>query len=138
MDIYKGEILGFLGSNGAGKTTTINMVCGLLPPTSGKIMFNKRHIGNIKRKLGICSQENIFWPKLTCREQLVFMAMMYNIDHKTAKSRSDTLLDTIGLSNKSRVLAKKLSGGMKRRLSIALAIVHDPEILVLDEPRSGA
>jgi len=140
LDIYKGEIFGFLGPNGAGKTTTINMICGLIPPTSGKV-----HVGSgsstigkdIKNRLGICPQENVFWPRLTCREQLIFMAEMYNVDRKTARSRSDRLLGFMGLEEKANVLAKNLSGGMKRRLSISLALVHDPEILILDEPEAG-
>lgn len=137
FEVHRHEILGFLGPNGAGKTTTINMICGLLPPTSGKILFKEGEVEKVRGKLGICPQENIFWPKLTCREQMIFMAKMYSVDPATARSRSDYLLDIIGLGNKSRVLARKLSGGMKRRLSIALALVHDPEILVLDEPEAG-
>lgn len=140
LDIYKGEILGFLGPNGAGKTTTINMICGLAPRTDGEILFHSGGItgdGNLKNRLGVCPQEVVFWPKLTCREQLTFMAEMYNLNRKTARRRSGQLLDFLGLKEKSNVLAKKLSGGMKRRLSIALALVHDPDILVLDEPEAG-
>lgn len=140
LDIHKGEILGFLGPNGAGKTTTINMVCGLSPPTSGEIVFaNGLSAGgrDLKNRLGICPQENVYWPKLTCREQMIFLAKMYNIPGRMAKSRTDRLIDLMGLRAKTDVLAKKLSGGMKRRLSIALALVHDPEILVLDEPEAG-
>ena len=140
LDIYRGEILGILGPNGAGKTTTINMVCGLAPQTEGEIQFYNGGIkkgDHIKSRLGVCPQENVYWPKLTCREQLIFMAEMYNLDRRTARLRSDQLLDFLGLKEKSNVLAKKLSGGMKRRLSIALALVHDPDILVLDEPEAG-
>ncbi len=140
MDIHAGEIIGFLGPNGAGKTTTINMVCGLLPPTSGEILINHESSGfsgNLKGRLGVCPQENVFWPKLTCREQLIFMAKMYNIDKRAARVRSDQLLGFMGLEDKANVLAKKLSGGMKRRLSISLALVHDPDMLVLDEPEAG-
>jgi len=140
LDIYKGEILGFLGPNGAGKTTTINMICGLIPPTSGKVLFGNGlpAVGkDIKSRLGICPQENVFWPKLTCREQLIFMAEMYDVDRKTAHTLSDRLLGFMGLEEKANVLAKNLSGGMKRRLSISLALVHDPDILILDEPEAG-
>ena len=137
LDIYKGEILGFLGPNGAGKTTTINMICGLSKPTSGEIIYSDNKFKNIKNHLGICPQENIFWPKLTCIEQLVFMGEMYGMKGKFAKNRSKELLELMGLSEKSKVLASKLSGGMKRRLNICLALIHDPEILILDEPEAG-
>lgn len=140
LEINKGEIFGFLGPNGAGKTTTINMICGLSPPTSGKIIFaNSQTFTNrdFKHHIGICSQENIYWHKLTCLEQLRFMGEMYNMPGKLAKRRALELLDLMGLSDKSKVLANKLSGGMKRRLNICLALIHDPEILVLDEPEAG-
>lgn len=139
FDILKGEVLGFLGPNGAGKTTTINMICGLLPSTSGSVEFTDPLIQRegVKNHLGICPQENIFWPKLTCREQLIFMARMYDFTTDDARNRSDELLDKLGLSAKSNVLASKFSGGMKRRLNIALALIHDPSVLVLDEPEAG-
>jgi len=140
LQIQQGEIFGFLGPNGAGKTTTINMICGLVPPTVGEIRFWGNLIKNnndIKTHLGICPQENIFWHKLTCLEQMLFMGKMYGMPRKTAKCRSVELLELMGLKEKSRVLASKLSGGMKRRLNICLALVHDPEILVFDEPEAG-
>jgi ABC-2 type transport system ATP-binding protein len=140
LDIFKGEVLGFLGPNGAGKTTTINMICGLLPPSAGKINFldnagKKRR--DIKALIGICPQENIFWPKLSCQEQLYFMGRMYGMSTRAAISRSKELLQLMGLQVKSRTLANKLSGGMNRRLNICLALIHDPEILILDEPEAG-
>ncbi|MCP5103369.1 MAG: ABC transporter ATP-binding protein [bacterium] len=140
LEIYKGEIFGFLGPNGAGKTTSINMICGLSRPTEGKISFFGNTVTNkdeIKTHIGICPQENIFWPKLTCSEQLVFMAEMYDITGKTAKKRTAELLEMMGLEEKADVLASKLSGGMKRRLNICLALIHDPQILILDEPEAG-
>jgi ABC-2 type transport system ATP-binding protein len=140
FDICRGEVFGFLGPNGAGKTTTINMICGLSRPTEGKILFFGDKTGDkndIKTQIGICPQENIFWPKLTCIEQLIFMTDMYDIPRKTAKARAKELLQLMGLEEKSDALADKLSGGMKRRLNICLALVQDPEILVLDEPEAG-
>lgn len=140
LDIYTGEIICILGPNGAGKTTAINVVCGLSPCTDGEIIYKNddpiRSI-NIKSRLGICPQENVYWPKLTCREQLLFMASMYNVSKRVAKSRLDFLLQVMGLEEKTNVIAKKLSGGMKRRLCISLALVHDPDILILDEPEAG-
>lgn len=138
LDIQKGEILGLLGPNGAGKTTLINMICGLLDVTTGEIFFhNNKNEKTTRAMIGVCPQENIYWPKLTCKEQLIFMGEMYGMSLKKAKKRSLKLLDFLGLSEKSNILAKKLSGGMKRRLSICLALVHDPEILILDEPEAG-
>ncbi|MBN3035183.1 MAG: ABC transporter ATP-binding protein [Bacteroidales bacterium] len=137
FDIRKGEIFGFLGPNGAGKTTTILMLCGLMEPSGGIIRFHDE-VGEYPRKrIGFCPQENIFWPKLTCREQLIFMGRMYGMKGVFLKRRSDELLKIMGLSAKSGVLASRLSGGMRRRLSICLAMVHDPPILVLDEPEAG-
>ncbi len=138
FEVRKGEIFGLLGPNGAGKTTTINMICGLLIPTAGSIEFTRqRSLNEIKSLTGYCPQDNIFFPKLTCLEQLVFMGEMYGLQHKEALSRSQQLLEHIGLKEKQKALAGKLSGGMKRRLSICLALVHNPEILILDEPEAG-
>ncbi len=140
LEIFKGEILGFLGPNGAGKTTTINMICGLITPTDGEIHFQgnwSRQHNNIRSSIGICPQENIYWPKLTLYEQLKFMGEMYGKTDRYASKRSQELLKMMGLESKSNVLARKLSGGMKRRLNICLALIHDPEILILDEPEAG-
>ena len=140
FDINKGEIFGLLGPNGAGKTTTIRMICGLLTPTSGEIFINGYKRGsknNHAYNMGICPQENIHWEKLTCREQLIFMGSMYNLKAGVLKRKSGELLEMLGLTEKAGILAAKLSGGMKRRLNIALALIHDPEILIMDEPEAG-
>jgi ABC-2 type transport system ATP-binding protein len=137
FDINRNEIFGLLGPNGAGKTTTISMICGLLPVTEGEIIFTNCNGKDKKSMIGYCPQENIFYPKLTCLEQLLFMGQMYGIHTNTAKSRAIELLNLLGLSDKSHVRAIKLSGGMKRRLNICLALIHDPEILILDEPEAG-
>ena len=139
LDIYKGEIFGFLGPNGAGKTTTINMISSLLSPTNGTITIINRYSdkNNLKTPIGICPQENIFWPKLTCSEQLIFIGNMYGLSGKSLKKRAGELLDWMALNDKRDTLAYKLSGGMKRRLNICLALIHDPEILILDEPEAG-
>ncbi|MFC1563534.1 ABC transporter ATP-binding protein [candidate division KSB1 bacterium] len=140
FDIVRGEIFGFLGPNGAGKTTTINMICGLSPPSGGEIFFygkNSKDRERIRTRIGICPQENIFWHKLTCHEQLVFMCEMYGLRGKKAKKRSLELLERMALTEKAHVPATRLSGGMKRRLNICLALINDPEILVLDEPEAG-
>jgi len=146
FDVFRHEVFGFLGPNGAGKTTTISMICGLLPASEGSISFQNynrlQDSGSPKETgrrpdLGYCPQENIFWPRLTCREQLIFMAEMYGLRGHRVKERADRMLELMGLTAKSKVLAAKLSGGMKRRLSISLALMHDPQILILDEPEAG-
>ena len=137
FDINRNEIFGLLGPNGAGKTTTISMICGLLPVTEGEITFTNCNGKDEKSMIGYCPQESIFYPKLTCLEQLLFIGQMYGIPSKTVKSRVIELLNLLGLSDKTHIRASKLSGGMKRRLNICLALVHDPEILILDEPEAG-
>lgn len=142
LEVFGGEIFGFLGPNGAGKTTAIRMMCGLLRPTSGEVIIGGKRIdsGNgsgVRARVGICPQENILWSKLTCYEQLVFSARMYNIPGRAARARASDLLQKMGLEGKRNKLAGTLSGGMKRRMNVILALMHDPEILVFDEPEAG-
>jgi len=137
FDINRNEIFGLLGPNGAGKTTTISMICGLLPISEGEITFANCNGKDKKSMIGYCPQENIYYPKLTCLEQLLFMGQMYGLPSKTVKSKAIELLNLLGLADKTHVRASNLSGGMKRRLNICLALIHDPEILILDEPEAG-
>lgn len=137
FDIFRNEIFGLLGPNGAGKTTTISMICGLLEPSSGSITFPGTKGVDFKSIIGYCPQENIFYPKLTCLEQLMFIGQMYDIPSSSLRKRAMEQLSLLGLTDKTNVRASKLSGGMKRRLNIALALIHDPEILILDEPEAG-
>jgi ABC-2 type transport system ATP-binding protein len=137
FEINKNEIFGLLGPNGAGKTTTISMICGLLEPTNGSIEFETPVGKDRKTLIGYCPQENIFYPKLTCMEQMLFIGQLYGIHSKALKVRAANLLEMLGLTDKANVFASKLSGGMKRRLNIGLALIHDPEILILDEPEAG-
>jgi ABC-2 type transport system ATP-binding protein len=141
LDIEKGEIFGFLGPNGAGKTTTINMICGLLKKDAGEIEIDGCEIeedkGRGSRMIGLCPQDIVIWDSLTCLEQLEFTARLYDIPRSAARERSLEMLGVFGLEEKKQRLAKTLSGGMKRRLNIALALVHDPHILILDEPQAG-
>ena len=142
LQVRQGEILGLLGPNGAGKTTTIRMICGLLRPTSGDVIVQGKPLASggraeIRSRVGICPQENILWTKLTCFEQLVFSARMYNVRGKLARARADGLLVEMGLESKRNSLAGRLSGGMKRRMNVILALMHDPDILVFDEPEAG-
>lgn len=141
LSVYQSEIFGLLGPNGAGKSTTINMICGLIKPDEGKIyLFDQEmQFGNnlFKTNIGVCPQEIIIWPKLTCLEQLELMGVMHQMTPKSARERGKRLLDDLGLSEKGRQLASTLSGGMQRRLNLALALIHDPELLILDEPEAG-
>lgn len=141
LEVFRGEVFGFLGPNGAGKTTTIRMICGLLRADSGEIRVNgaplRKNVRDCRRRIGLCPQELVIWETLTCLEQLVFVGTQYDLSRRDARRRSLELLDILGLSEKRNRLAKTLSGGMKRRLNLALALVHGPELLVLDEPQAG-
>jgi ABC-2 type transport system ATP-binding protein len=141
LEVRKGEVFGLLGPNGAGKTTSINMLCGLLRPDSGKVLLNGKTITNgdsaVRARVGVCPQHIVLWNVLTCLEQLQFIGEMYGVGRRQARRRSEQLLAELDLSEKKNKLARTLSGGMQRRLNLAMALVHDPEILVLDEPEAG-
>jgi ABC-2 type transport system ATP-binding protein len=141
LEVYEGEIFGFLGPNGAGKTTSISMMCGLLKPDSGQVLLHGKpvHGGDPEARtwVGVCPQETILWDKLTCLEQLEFIGETYGVSRKVARQRGAEWLEKLGLAAKVGELGGRLSGGMKRRLNIALALVHDPQIIVLDEPEAG-
>lgn len=134
FEINRGEIFGFLGPNGAGKTTTIRIMSGLLKPDKGNITINCRDRG---RSIGICPQHIVIWENLTCFEQILYMGKMYNMPSGEVKNRGIELMDSLGLYSIKDRLAKNLSGGMQRRLNIALALIHSPEIVFLDEPQAG-
>jgi len=138
LEIREREVFGFLGPNGAGKTTSIRMMVGLLEPTSGRVLFDGSESRSTRAdKIGVCPQELVLWEVLTCRENLTFMGKMYGIEQPLLNERVDTLLATLSLTEKADTAAHKLSGGMKRRLNIALSLVHNPEIVFLDEPSAG-
>jgi ABC-2 type transport system ATP-binding protein len=138
LEIKRSEVFGFLGPNGAGKTTSIKMMVGLLEPTSGRVLFNGTETRALQKgKIGVCPQDLVLWDVLTCRENLTFMGNMYGIPQPTLQERVDKLLTLLSLSDKADQVVSKLSGGMKRRLNIALSLVHDPEIVFLDEPSAG-
>ena len=138
LAIRKREVFGFLGPNGAGKTTSIKMMVGLLRPTSGRVLFNGTETSSVqKRRIGVCPQDLVLWKTLTCRENLMFMGKMYGIPKGTLDKRVDDLLAYLSLTDRAGQLVSKLSGGMKRRLNVALSLIHDPEIVFLDEPSAG-
>lgn len=139
--VYGGEVFGFLGPNGAGKTTAINMMCGLLEPDSGRVTVLGEQItggrASVRARVGVCPQDIVLWERLTCLEQLQFMGEMYGLSRRLARERSERLLEELDLVEKRRHQARTLSGGMQRRLNLAMALVHDPQIVVLDEPEAG-
>ncbi len=141
LQVCEGEVFGLLGPNGAGKTTSINMLCGLLKPDAGQVTIRGQVVTNgdasTRARVGVCPQNIILWGQLTCLEQMQFIGEMYGIRGKAARRRAETLLAELDLLEKKDKLARTLSGGMQRRLNLAMALVHDPEILVLDEPEAG-
>lgn len=141
LAVNEGEIFGFLGPNGAGKTTSINMLCGLLKPDAGRVLIHDRPIAKgaveVQTRVGVCPQNVVVWERLTCLEQLQFIGEMYGLPGNLARERGTQLLEQLDLREKQDKQARTLSGGMRRRLSLALALVHDPEIIVLDEPEAG-
>ncbi len=141
FDVKRGEIFGFLGPNGAGKSTTISMISGLIEPDDGDIFINgvslKKEPKTARGLIGICPQNVVVWKDLTCYEQIELIGKMYNMEKKAIKEKGLGLLESMGLIEKKNKLAKTLSGGMQRRLNIILALVHDPELVILDEPEAG-
>ena len=141
LEVYEGEVFGFLGPNGAGKTTSINMMCGLLKPDEGQVRLQGKPISDgdafSRARVGVCPQEVVLWDHLTCLEQLQFIGEMYGLKDVEARQSGQRLLDELGLAEKRDRQARTLSGGMKRRLNLAMALVHDPEVIVLDEPEVG-
>jgi ABC-2 type transport system ATP-binding protein len=130
-----------LGPNGAGKTTTINLISAFLKPDRGEVLLHGKPVlgarADYRAHIGICPQENIHWKKLTSTEQLHFLGGMYGMKPALIRERTNQLLESLDLAEVGNRLAGKLSGGMQRRLNIALGLIHDPEILILDEPESG-
>lgn len=143
FEIRRGEIFGFLGPNGAGKTTTISMLSGLQPPTSGQIIFDgldatsKRHLAQVKSQIGLVPQELALYPTLSAYDNLTFFGRIYRLRGKTLKRRVQKTLEMVGLADRAHDAVQTFSGGMKRRINIAAALLHEPQILFLDEPTVG-
>src|SRR5690606_3740987 len=141
LSISKGEIFGLLGPNGAGKTTLISMMCGLLAPTSGEIKLSglnvKSNRTEIQKKIGVVPQEYALYPTLTAFENLEFFGSLYNLHGKDLKNRIESGLEKVNLSDYRNRPVKDFSGGMKRRINLLTGILHQPEILFLDEPTVG-
>ncbi len=141
LSINDGEMYALLGVNGAGKSTTIKMLSCLIKPTSGDALLNGNSIVSdsekVKRIINVSPQETAVAPNLTVRENLELMARIYGFGNEDAVSKAQKMIEDFELSDISKSKAKTLSGGWQRRLSIAMALISDPEILFLDEPTLG-
>ncbi|HMX04707.1 MAG TPA: ABC transporter ATP-binding protein [Chitinophagales bacterium] len=140
LSIAKGMFYGLLGPNGAGKTTTIQMISSILPPDSGKISVDGLGVyehASVKMHMGIVPQEIALYDELTALENLIFWGNLYAVHGKTGKDRAAFLLDWVGLADRRHDIVKNYSGGMKRRVNIAAALMHDPGLIVMDEPTVG-
>src|SRR5271157_596714 len=139
MRVRRGEIFGFLGPNGSGKTTTIRMMCGLLKPDSGSgtcLGYDiRRDSADIKRNVGYMTQRFSYWDDLTIRENLDFVARMYQVPNRREVVKKS--LENLGLSSRAGQLAGELSGGWKQRMALAACMLHNPKLLLLDEPTAG-
>ncbi|AGW88792.1 multidrug ABC transporter ATP-binding protein [Ralstonia pickettii DTP0602] len=139
MQVARGEIFGFLGPNGSGKTTSIRMMCGLLTPDSGAgtcLGYDiLREADEIKRRVGYMTQKFSYWDDLSIRENLDFVARVYGMPNR--REAVDRALEDLGLATRSAQLAGSLSGGWKQRLALAACLLHEPELLLLDEPTAG-
>lgn len=141
FEVTEGEIFGFLGPNGAGKTTSISMICGLLKPTGGEVhVLGKsilKHPREVKRHLGVVPQEVAIYEELSARQNLSFWGGIFGLKGAELRQRVDELLEQVGLEDRAGEPTKNFSGGMKRRLNLAMGLVHDPKLILLDEPTVG-
>ncbi|KAM4021891.1 retinal-specific phospholipid-transporting ATPase ABCA4 [Anomaloglossus baeobatrachus] len=141
ITFYEGQITAFLGHNGAGKTTVLSIITGLFPPTSGTVWVRgrdiQRHIDSIKQSLGMCPQHNILFQRLTVEEHILFYAQLKGKSKRQAEKELEVMLEDIGIPHKRNEEAQNLSGGMQRKLSVAMAFVGESKVVVLDEPTSG-
>ncbi|MFF5055188.1 ABC transporter ATP-binding protein [Micromonospora sp. NPDC000663] len=141
VEVRSGEAFGFLGPNGAGKSSTMRMVGCISPPTGGELrILGMDPVADgpaIRARLGVCPQLDNLDPELTVRENLTVYARYFGISRRAARERADELLDFVQLGERADSRVEPLSGGMKRRLTIARALVNDPEIVLLDEPTTG-
>lgn len=141
LSVNAGEVFGLLGPNGAGKSTTMSMIAGLVQPDAGEVRVNSTLNGStpIDRRLllGVVPQDLAVYPDLKVRENLTFFGSLYGIAKEELSRRVDSALDRVGLTDRQESLTHTLSGGMKRRLNFAIALLHEPKLLILDEPTVG-
>jgi lipooligosaccharide transport system ATP-binding protein len=141
FEVYRGECFGFLGPNGAGKTTTMKMIYGAAIPTGGELRVAgldvRRHEREVKRRIGVVPQENNLDEDLKVKENLLVYGRYFDLPRKLVRQRAEELLEFVQLSERAGAKVEHLSGGMKRRLLIARALINDPDLVVLDEPTTG-
>ena len=141
FDISRGEIFGLLGPNGAGKTTTIRMMATTLKPTSGKIWIGGYEVSSqpndVQRLIGVCPQDIALYEELSAMDNLLFFGQMEGLSKGEARQQAETNLELVGLSEHARGRVSKFSGGMKRRVNLAVALMNRPSLLFLDEPTVG-
>ncbi|HEY9729545.1 MAG TPA: ABC transporter ATP-binding protein [Chroococcales cyanobacterium] len=138
LQIQPGEIYGLLGPNGAGKTTTINIICNLLQADSGTIAIDGEPVSNATKPLvGVAPQENLLYKTLSCEENLNFYARIYGLNAQHRQKQVQACLEAVNLTERAKSPVETLSGGMQRRLNIAVALVHQPKLAILDEPTTG-
>ncbi|MEV6298155.1 ATP-binding cassette domain-containing protein [Actinoplanes sp. NPDC051861] len=141
LDVAEGEIFGFLGPNGAGKTTTLRMLATLIEPDGGQATIAgadlRREPGEVRRRIGYVAQGGATWDDSTAVEELVLQARLYGVSKSEARARATRVLDAFQLSEYADRKAKTYSGGQRRRVDIALGIIHEPRLLFLDEPTTG-
>jgi ABC-2 type transport system ATP-binding protein len=141
FSVRAGEALGYLGPNGAGKTTTINILCGLVRRDAGEVQVCgadiERDPVTVKEQIGVVPEDSNLYPELTCRRNLEYLGELYGLSRASKRARADQLLETFNLSDKADAPFRALSRGMKRRLTVAAALVHSPRVVFLDEPTTG-
>ncbi|WP_193062032.1 ABC transporter ATP-binding protein [Oceanobacillus oncorhynchi] len=141
MFIEQGEIIGLLGPNGAGKSTAISILSTLIEPTQGDVRFLKKSVikkpSPLRKAIGVVPQEIALYPQLSAEENLLFFGRIYRLKGSKLKQRVNEILEQIGLTEKRKALVESFSGGMKRRLNIGVAMLHSPQILIMDEPTVG-
>ncbi len=141
FNVKKGEIFGFLGANGAGKSTTIRMLCGILEPTSGDAFVGGHSVmkspDKVKLSIGYMSQRFSLYNDLTVEENIDFFGGVYGLEGKKFRERKEWALDIANLKGKEKLLTGSLPGGIKQRLALGTAVIHEPQIVFLDEPTSG-
>jgi ABC-2 type transport system ATP-binding protein len=137
----KGEIIGLLGPNGAGKTTTVSMIAGLLRPDSGEVLIGGRRLHGdtdpLKRQIGLAPQDLGLYEELSARDNLALFGALYNLGGAELKRAMGRVLELVGLADRAKDKVAGFSGGMRRRLNLAAALLHDPQVLLLDEPTVG-
>jgi len=136
-----GETIGLLGPNGAGKTTTVSMIAGLLQPDAGEVLVDDRRLTGdtdpFKRRIGLVTQDIALLEELTATQNLLLFAALYDLNRTTARRAAGEALELVGLTDRTGDKVRTFSGGMKRRLNLAAALLHDPQVLLLDEPTAG-